>query len=312
MSNETLHNISSVLFPIDYAIVSHYSLSECAICGENSFSEFDRHSKYFCPRCGRFVIGSSGIHYAFRDNMNCYASKCFNLLMKKQNNKYYVNQNKTPVFYDDDYDSHQLPKEFYEHYSYKDIEDKYLGVEDVEKKMHYILENLNLSLPNIQNSEFRIPKVINRLIRTMFFIDDRKMPVQTLEIYIGYLLEDKVIELTSENENGKIFRITRKGRIMANKPIEEISSKTPTHMDVHGDYVAGDKNDFSGSKVKNSIVNAKGNAVNEVEVSPSKNKKGKWNIGKKVVVALIVAAILAIIGFVLKNWNEIIALVYKP
>ena len=55
----------------------------------------------------------------------------------------------------------------------------------------------------------------------------------------------------------------------------------------------------------------KGKSSNKIEISPNKNKKEKWGISKKVIASLITAAILAIIGFIIGNWDGIVALINK-
>jgi predicted transcriptional regulator len=310
--NESLLKEPLVLFPIDDAIVSHYSLSGCPICGEKSFHAWDNGNYlFFCPRCGRFIIGDSGIHYAFRDNLNCYASKCFNFLLKKHNNMFYVHLNKTPIFYDVSYDSKKLPKELYEYYSYEYFLEEYKNADDIERKMHYILESLDLSLPNIQSSEFIIPSKTNRLLRTIFFIDDRNTPEKTLKTYIDYLIDDQAIELIREDDDGKVYKLTRQGRKLAKNASKQKTGILPSQITVEGDFVAGDKDDFSGSTYFGSIIKPKGKSSNKVEMSSVKEKKEKWGIGKGVIASLIATAILAIVGLILKNWDSIVAIFNK-
>jgi hypothetical protein len=306
--NECLRKEPLVLFPIDYAIVSHYSLSGCPICGEQSFSAFeDGHYKYFCPRCGRFIIGDSGIHYAFKDNLNCYASMCFNFLLKTHNNKFYVHQNKTPVFYNDSYDSKKLQKELFEYYSYEYFIKEYKNIDDIERKMHYILENLDFSLPNIQSSEFIVPARTNKLIETMFFVYDRNTPEETLKTYIDYLIDDKAIEFIGENDDGKVYKLTRQGRRQAKNTTEQKTSGIPPQINLNGDYIAGDKDDFSGAIITNSIIKPKAKSSNTVTVKKSTDRKEKGVISKGVISSLIAALLLALGGLLLKNWDKIAA-----
>ncbi len=295
-------------FPIDYAIVSHYSLSACPLCGENSFSEMDNIKfKYFCPRCGRFVVADSVIYSVFEHNFHCHGSKCFNYLLKKHNNMYYVNNSKIQVFGREKTDSKKWSNDSFEYTCYDSLEEEYGELKDFEDKVQYILENLHLSLPDI-HTEFLIPEKVNQLLRIMFFIEEKNDQESTLETYIAYLLEDKLIEFSSEDVDGRKYKLTRKGRNMAKNPSDQSKAENATSkITIEGDYVAGDKSDFSGATILESIINPKNKSSNTISRS-SENKKNKWGITKGVIASLIAAGILALGTLIATNWNSILAL----